>query len=375
MSDAKDKEKALKILEEHYKTIKDQQSSWDFFLNTAEYVKFIKQNKQFSESLKNLGEQQRKAYEAFNRVDNKAIKELENASKTITDSIKKLNINLSPLNNTMKELQQYNAGGILSSIPKVHALDNYLFDIARHLKESGFNDVIKRFEDENKKIKNIYGNFTFSQTLPLRDRVEEELEIKRKTEIWGAWEDLPFVERIFFDDVDIEKELKEVSHKDKLKKWELLNYLGVKAELKHMREYKKSDNDLVFFKISDFKNKLDRIHKFLITELLTDKEEQAGCSFDESDSVLVVNGQKVKFRKHTEQYHTLRIIFEDSTEVEKEWFFSEIGEKLDAHKGYKDKSFHNYISAIKKRVAVETGIKDLLMTTNQSVRINKKYLK
>ena len=61
-------------------------------------------------------------------------------------------------------------------------------------------------------------------------------------------------------------------------------------------------------------------------------------------------------------------------ELNREWFFSEIGEKMDQYKDYKDKDFHNYVSAIKKRIAVETGIKDFFETTNQSLKINNKYL-
>ncbi len=84
---------------------------------------------------------------------------------------------------------------------------------------------------------------------------------------------------------------------------------------------------------------------------------------------------KLRVRKHTEQYHALRIIFENEDEIPKEWFFSEIGERIDKSKGYTDKQVHNYISAIKRRIAAEIGIKDFFMTTSQSVRINDRYFR
>lgn len=376
MNNDSQKEITLKILEEHYKTIKKQSDTWNFFLNTAEYTKFIQNNRNLTESIRKLTEQQKQAYEIFQGIDNGAIQELKNAFKTISGDIEKAKVNIGSVNKIVAEFQQYNVGSILSSVPKAHALDGYLFNIAKNLKLNGFNNLVKKFEDESKEIKNIYGNFTFSRSLSLRDKAEEELEKKRKIEMWGAWEDLPLIQRIILDDENLETELREISEKDKAKRWDLFNYLGVRGELKHIQDEDKSEEDLVFFKVSDFKNKVDRIHKYLVTELLSDtKEEQNYCSFDEANSVLSVNGQKVKFRKFTEQYHTLRIIFADSNEIDKEWFFSDIGERLDDQKGYKDKDFHNYISAIKRKMGAETGIQDFFITTNQSVRINKKYLR
>ncbi|MEK7095179.1 MAG: hypothetical protein AAB917_00800 [Patescibacteria group bacterium] len=98
-------------------------------------------------------------------------------------------------------------------------------------------------------------------------------------------------------------------------------------------------------------------------------------SFDAEQSILIIGNRKVSFRKHTDQYHTLKTLFQDKDELNREWFFSEIGEKMDEYKKYKDKDFHNYLSAIKKRVVSETGIKDLFITTNHSVRVNSFYIK
>ena len=266
-------EKILKILEEHYRVIKEQKNAWDFFLNTAEYVRFIQNNSTLSNIIKKVECDRKNAYEIFNKIDNKAIKELQNAAKTVTENIKKLNINIDPINNVVKELQAYNDGHILSSVSRAHKLDSYLFEIARNLKASGLENIIQKFVDDHKNRNNIYGNFTFSRTLSLSDEAEKELEMKKDTQIWGAWENLPFIERIFFDEVNLTKELKEaVNSKDRMAKWTLMNYIGVRTELGTMQAHRKSDSELVFFKVSDFKNKLDRIHKYLITELLSEEK-------------------------------------------------------------------------------------------------------
>jgi hypothetical protein len=108
--------------------------------------------------------------------------------------------------------------------------------------------------------------------------------------------------------------------------------------------------------------------------LIWDAAEKKGVNFDEARGVLHLVGKEVRFRKFTEQYHTLASIFAKPEDLRKERFFSELAEKIDDVKGYTDKDFHNYLSAIKHRVAADTGIKDLFITTTQSVKVNSDYL-
>lgn len=96
--------------------------------------------------------------------------------------------------------------------------------------------------------------------------------------------------------------------------------------------------------------------------------------FNAGTSVLKIGNKEIKFRKFTEQFHVLRVIFADPAESKKEWIFSEIAELIDESKDYTDKDFHNYFSAINRRVGTETSVKDLFITTNQSVKINEDYL-
>ncbi len=97
--------------------------------------------------------------------------------------------------------------------------------------------------------------------------------------------------------------------------------------------------------------------------------------FDASTSKLHIAEHSVSFRKFTEQYHVLRTLFSNTNTLNQEHFFDEIGDEVDASKGYTNKQMHNYLTAIKNRVAADTSIKDLFITTNQSVTINPKYLK
>ena len=82
--------------------------------------------------------------------------------------------------------------------------------------------------------------------------------------------------------------------------------------------------------------------------------------------------KNVKIQKFSDQYHLLRILFKDEL---KDWQFSEIAELIDSEKAFKWKNLYNSANEIKKKIAIETGIKDFFITTTQSIKINEKYLK
>ncbi len=101
-----------------------------------------------------------------------------------------------------------------------------------------------------------------------------------------------------------------------------------------------------------------------------DAQKKESVYFDKDKFVLCVNKKEIKVQKFKDQYHTLRIMFE---EPNKEWFFSEISEKCDASANYTDKKFYNAIYQIKQKLKGK-GIDDFFITTGQSVKINEKYL-
>lgn len=94
--------------------------------------------------------------------------------------------------------------------------------------------------------------------------------------------------------------------------------------------------------------------------------------FDPDKSRLYVQGKEIKLLKFKDEYHTLRVIFEDPKELSKEWFFSEIGEKIDVS-NLDDKKYYNAIYQVRLKLEKQ-GINDFFTTTRQSVKINKKYL-
>ena len=94
--------------------------------------------------------------------------------------------------------------------------------------------------------------------------------------------------------------------------------------------------------------------------------------FDADRSRLYVNGKEIKIRKFTDQYHSLRVIFENPTDVKQEWFFSELVEKIDPHKP-NEKRYYNAIRQVRLKL-IANGFPDFFTTTKQSVKISPKYL-
>lgn len=112
----------------------------------------------------------------------------------------------------------------------------------------------------------------------------------------------------------------------------------------------------------------------IVKNMDNDDNLKINLSFDEANSILNVGEKIVKIRKMKDQYHLLRTIFEDKEEVGKEWFFSEIAEKYDSEADLDDKKFYNAAYQVSQKIARDAGIRDALITTTQSVRINPKYL-
>lgn len=101
---------------------------------------------------------------------------------------------------------------------------------------------------------------------------------------------------------------------------------------------------------------------------------KGNLSFDEAKPVLQIGDKAVKIRKASDQFHLLRIMFEDKKDISKEWFYSEIAEKYDDEAKFDDKKFYNAAYQINKKIISDTGLRDVLITTKQSVQINPKYL-
>ncbi len=103
-----------------------------------------------------------------------------------------------------------------------------------------------------------------------------------------------------------------------------------------------------------------------------DLKQKTSTYFDTDKARFYVQGKEIKVKKFGDEYHTLKVMFEDPEELSKEWFFSEIREKID-ESILDDKKYYNAIYQLKLKLEKQ-GVNDFFVSTKQSVKINKKYL-
>lgn len=110
----------------------------------------------------------------------------------------------------------------------------------------------------------------------------------------------------------------------------------------------------------------------LLSEPALNEVALPDLAFDIHKSRLYVKGTEVPIRKFSDQYHTLRILFENQKDLQQEWFFSDIAERVDAKKPG-DKRYYNAVYQIRQKLT-QKGFPDFFITTRQSLKISPKYL-
>lgn len=378
MQDKEQKEVALKIVEQQYKNFIDQQDKWGFFRGLAEYTKTLQElvpTKSIVEALEQQREIQRKVYEQLNT---QSFQELTKSAEKITKIAEEYAKQYEPIARAVKEVEDRMKGLISSSNP-LYAFESDLFDVARFVRESGHQEAIKEFEDQNKKIKNIYGDYTFSKTY---DAVfEEETKLKRKEQVepWGAWNMLPLVKRLVFDPEQFTAECRTEAENDPNLKWTLLNFFGVAHEMEQIRDGRASDNDIIFFRIKDYRAFAQRVHNHITAELLkTDsKEYKLDLSFSYKTGTLTLTDKKglehkIKIQGQV-QKEVMRVIFKKPEDIYEEWSLYDISDILGSD-DVDEKAVKNAIYQLNKKVKLAVSeIDKLFEVDTHTVRLSPKY--
>ena len=388
MNQQEQAEKALKILEQQYQTFIDQQDKWDFFRGLAEYTKTVQEMTQTKPFIEALEAQRKMALQTYEIMNNEATKELAKSAERLTsiaqDMLKQyeplakqaqdIYKTYQPIARAVQEVQERMAGQIISSHP-LRALNSDLFDVARFVKASGHEKAVKEFEDNKRETKNIYGNYTFSPTYEKIFEEEQKVERKEQVEPWGAWQKLPLIEKIIFEPEIIEAELKEEAKGNPPLRMNWLNFIGVAGEMEKIRKGEGSDNDIVFFRVKDFRNYAQRVHNYITAELLKADKPETSLGFDDEKRLLYFMGETIVIGKKEESdpHKLMRTLFNDTTkvwandEILEDWGYS-FDEKVSKNKVYQAGKVINQV------VAQDTKIKDFLVISTKSVSINKKYL-
>lgn len=369
----KSNKKALAILGHQYTGLINQTENWDFFLGLADYVKTLESlapTKALIEAMEKQAEVSRKLYDQFN---NSALAELTRSATQMSEIAERFAKQSEPVRQAVQEMQKYINGSVISS-DLLHSIDHSIFDVARRLNESGLGEMIKRFEDNNKAIQNIYGNYTFSESLQKFDNERTKLERVEQIEPWGAWQHLPITKEIVLEpDVIIEK-TKEKAETDPSQKMLLWDLFILKGEMENIRTGEATDDKVVIFKLKDYKNYLQRVHNFITAQLLKADAEMK-LDFDDARSILYFAGKEITIsqRAQSDAHELLRTLFKDTA---KEWNTDEILDdwRFDVNGNTPKKKAYHAGKAVNRIVAQETQIKDFLDVDTKKISINKRYL-
>lgn len=384
-------EKALKIIERQYASFIDLSDGWGFFRGLAEYTKAIQSItvcEPFIEALEKQREAAQKTYELMNTD---AMRELTRSAERLTaiaDAITKqyepvfalaqeMTDKYQPIIDAVTDIRERMSGSIFSSNP-VGGFEADLFDVAKQIRASGHADAIKEFENDERRVKNIYGNYTFSRTYEYLEEEKDRLERREQVETWGAWQHLPVVHRLVFEPEKMEAELRAETEEDRSLRWTFFNFMGVAGEMEKIRQGKVSDNDVVYFRVSDFRNYARRVHSHVTTELLlkNGEEERADAMrFDDGNRVLFFKGKSIAISKKedSDAHKLMRTLFKNAQktwandEVLEDWGYR-IDDNVPTHKVYQASRKINSI------IAQDTTIKDFLVISTKTVAINEKWL-
>src|SRR3989344_6061339 len=365
------------ILQRQYDTTINQTDPWYFFLNLADYVKFINETSPFKEIVEPLRKQKEELLIELDKYEEKAVEELISAKKRLEKLVSKVDGLKEKLkkegffSDGFTSIDKYLNGSLSTSGTKSDVISRYLNEVSWDISSNGHGELLDEWtEDLKAKHRIAY----FSEALKKRYELNEELNIQRPLNPWGFWDFLSISthKSIFiWSDWTVEFPTVDQTYISEL--------VSIKSEL---QENKPSDNTFPKIqkqqrnyiresRVPAYKHYLERIHLYLLKEAnnFHQKDQREEVNFDPDTAVLSIGEKQVKFRKFTDQYHTLRVIFSDKNDRKREWFFSEIAEKVDPHKSIKDKTFHNQMSAIKRKVSADANTKDLFLTTTHSVKI------
>lgn len=375
------KENLIPLLEKYYQSFIDETEDWSFFVELSEYIDLILENNLSARVIAGLNSQREEDLKPLRDIEAIATADLNTAKEKIKKLLNKGKITSKGIEFALKKLEQIEAGKVYSNVKPIDKLYDAIWHICVAIHEEGKQEIIKEYFNAGDGKHRYTDNYFYIEIYDQYQRLKRASEFKEKSALWYVWDKINIAHFTIRKTDETFEQLKEEG-----KKWEMLNFSGIVQEMRKIQSIAEEnhpfarDFDPIIFKRDDFVQYARRFHKHLIKTLLeTDPKThhltENSPSFDESLGILWIDGKPVKFGLKTGAFHSLRVMFQSADEAKREWFFSEIAEAIDEAEPKPDKLIHNYFNnTIKTKIVSETGIKDFFLTTNQSVKINQKYL-
>lgn len=258
-------------LDQRYKSIIEYaDSNWNFFLFIADYMFLVDQTKGMSEILELIKEERADDFKRLQELEIKLLKEVEEARTRLITLIGDKEIPTELVKKNLQEYNDYKAKKILSSQPLVEALFENLSEAVRTLFYKGYVEELEGYIEVEQGDRPEIRRFTFAPTLDSYFQEKEEVEGRKKTSLWFAWNELGLVYLCVYR----AKEHSEFLYKEG-RKWEILNFHGVVQEMRDIRDRKDfAQHQPVQFIRSEYQPYIHRIHAFFIEQLASREESE-----------------------------------------------------------------------------------------------------
>ncbi|MBU1037320.1 hypothetical protein KKF32_04865 [Patescibacteria group bacterium] len=287
-------QKLINSLDRKYKSIIGQESDWDFYLNIADYIKYIKETPEIyqiveDKILSEYNEEQEKLQKIRDQADEEITKTKDELYIAITKN--KLSFDSVDLNKVIKIYNEYETGVRSSNLTHTEELNNALENIIRSLYENGHKELVKNYiierdeplykgtvkitDGETSGIHkptmpdNNIEKFVFAPSMEKYYKASKEFEEKKSTAYWGHWTNLELPYLAIYKKNESLEELQ----KDERKIMDLWGFSLVVGELNEIREqheepYKiKTDFEPLIYERSKYNGYITRTHNFIIDEL------------------------------------------------------------------------------------------------------------
>ncbi len=291
----------IDILRERYKSFIKEDNSCNFFFGLADYVRYIENNPDLYKIIEPEIKEKDRILKERDKLENKAIQELNNCKKEIFKIIENNKISNSELEREIADLKLFekekDASGTIAD-----NIERYLWNIGKILYELGYKKELKKFINiDNKKINIHFDNYDFLLSNSLIERCELEKNINklRQQKIWGSWDYLKYVPLIFLD----RKESKEIISKND--EGEIDISFNLYEQFRIIESDELSSQDTIQYinpedLMKNYKLHTNKIHFYLI-EKFTNYKENAELS-DKKNKIIIDFQKGIYGEKNPEKY-------------------------------------------------------------------------
>jgi len=258
-------EDKIKLLERHYKSFINQNSTLDFFLGFKDYIDFIENDTELNTILVKLISERGEAEKGLAEKEKKAIDRLNIIWAELTKFIDENKIDDISIKNEMGDFQRWIVGDIQGSSTLTEALYYCLSDTISILyKKLEYRDFLKKYmsfwDQAGISLKN-YLDFQEIQDYWDYKKIYDE---KMKNELWGHVSYIGLVYEIISKGKEIWQKLTEEAKTNPktAPRWKMMNYSLPLSEWNAIQEGREKRNS--FFDKERTKNICVRLHNYIL---------------------------------------------------------------------------------------------------------------